>query len=193
MEAVEIAGPAKLYRVVSPSNGAMSDCWIDEAVWEKIQSAPDPKTGWRKYCAVWPDWNPNGQFVVMEVPAGQTLKVWKGPAASQAKPRKAKLDAHLEGGWDQIVIRPQGPEYDSTRIYKLGGGKSTQLKRTDMSYAEYNSLPAEQKARYTPMREKINHPNIRGPLDTGWGYTDFNLQLNDGRIGLPTLPGQTVN
>jgi hypothetical protein len=193
MEVKTIEGPAKLYRVVSPTNGAMSDCWIPEDVWEKIKAAPDPKAAWRKYSAVWPDWNPNGQFVVLEVPPGQTLKVWRGPAASQVKDKRVGLDAHLEGGWDQVIFKPKLGQWDTTRIYKLGGGQGNVLRRTDMSYATYNNLPTDQKALYAPVREKINHPNIKGPLDTGWGATDFDLQWKDGRIGLPTLPGQVTN
>lgn len=193
IEHVEIKGPAKLYRVVSPSNGAMSDCWLDEEVWKQIMSSPDPKAAWRKHLAVWPDWNPNGQFVVMEIPPGETLKAWKGPAASQAKDPRTRLDAHLEGGWNQIMLSPAGREYDATRIYERAGGQGTRLKRTSMSYDEYERLAPAQKARHLPLRERINHPHIRGPLDTGWGYTDFDAQLEDGRIGLPTLAGQTTN
>jgi hypothetical protein len=193
MEAVEIQGPAKLFRVVSPSNGAMGDCWIPEDVWHKIQAAPDPKAAWRKYLGVWPDWNPNGQFVVMEIPPGQSLKVWHGPAASQVKDKDLKLDAHLEGGWDQVIFKPQPGQWDDTRIYQLGGGQGNQLRRTEMSYADYNRLPPAEKAHYVPMRERINHPHIRGPLDTSWGSTDFDPQLIDARIGLPTLPGQVTN
>lgn len=193
LEAVEIKGPARLYRVVSPTNGAMGDCWIPEDVWKKIQSAPDPKAAWRKYLAVWPDWNPNGQFVVMEIPAGESLKVWRGPAASQVKKDHPSLAAHLEGGWDQVIFKPRPGEWDTTRIYKLGGGQGNVLHRTDMSYAQYSTLPQEQKAAFAPMRERINHPNIRGPLDTGWGYTDFDPQWQHGRIGLPSLAGQVTN
>ncbi|MBD5801301.1 hypothetical protein AZOA_07140 [Azoarcus sp. Aa7] len=193
IEHLEIKGPAKLYRVVSPSNGAMSDCWLDEDVWQRIMSSPDPKAAWRKHLAVWPDWNPNGQFVVMEIPPGETLKAWKGPAASQNKDPRTGLDAHLEGGWNQIMISPSGPDYDATRIYERGGGNGTRLKRTGMSYDDYERLAPAQKARHLPLRERINHPHIRGPLGTGWGYTDFDAQIKDARIGLPTLAGQTTN
>ena len=59
LRADEIVGPAKLYRVVSPSSGAMGDCWVSEEVFHKITKASDPKTAWRKHLAVWPDWNAN--------------------------------------------------------------------------------------------------------------------------------------
>jgi hypothetical protein len=193
MVAMEIKGPAKLYRVVSPSNGAMGDCWIPEDVWNKVMDSPDPKAAWRRHLAVWPDWNANGQFVVMEIPAGQSVKAWRGPTASQTKDAKDNLDAHLEGGWDQVVLKVQPGQYDTTRIYRLGGGQGNQLRRTEMTYQDYSRLPADQKAQYAPIRERINHPGIRGPLDTGWGSTDFGPQMNDARIGLPTLPGQVTN
>ena len=191
MAAVEIKGPAKLFRVTSPSNGAMGDCWVPEDVWKKIMGSPDPKAAWRKYSAVWPDWNPNGQFVVLEVPAGETLKVWRGPAASQAK--KSLPDSHLEGGWDQVIFRPKSSQFDTTRYYMRGGGNGEKLHPPGLPREEFLKLsPAKQKA-YTPVREKVNHPNIKGPLDTGWGATDFDAQIRDAKIGLPALAGQVTN
>ena len=193
MEPFEIKGPAKLYRVVSPTNGAMGDCWIPEEVWNKILSSSDPKAAWRKYLAVWPDWNPNSQFVVMDIPAGKTLKSWRGPASSQIKKEHPDFLAHLEGGWDQVIIKPAGKEFDATTIYKRTGGKGTQLQRTEMSYGDYSQLSPDEKALYAPVRERINHPDIKGPFNTGWGSTDFDAQWTDGRIGLPSLPGQVTN
>lgn len=193
MTPVEINGPTKIYRVTSPSNGAMGDCWVPEDVWNKIMASPDPKAAWRKYLAVWPDWNPNGQFVVLEIPAGQSVKAWRGPAASQVK--KDLPDRNLEGGWDQIIIKVGGDEYDTVRMYKRGGAQGNQLRRTDMTYADYRALPDKdpRKAEYLPVREAINQANVKGPLDTGWGMTDFDAQLRDVKIGLPTLPGQVTN
>lgn len=192
LTAVEIKGPAKLYRVVSPSNGAMGDCWITEDVWQKIISAPDPKAAWRKYLAVWPDWNPNGQFVMLEVKAGESLKVWRGPASSQVKDPQLRLDAHLEGGWDQVIFKPKPGEFDTTRYYKRGGKDEHRLQRP-ISREEFAKLPKAEQAEYTAMRERINHPGIKGPFDTGWGSTDFDEQLTSTKIGLPNLPGQVTN
>ena len=193
MAAVEIKGPAKLFRVTSPSNGAMGDCWVPEDVWKKIMDSPDPKAAWRKYSAVWPDWNPNGQFSVYEVRAGETLKAWRGPAASQAKPRATKLDAHLEGGWDQVIFKPHVSQLDTTRYYMRGGGHGEKLHPPGLTRDEWIKLSDSKKKAYTAVREKINHPNVKGPLDTGWGATDFDAQLRDTKIGLPTLPGQITN
>ena len=169
MAAVEIKGPAKLFRVTSPSNGAMGDCWVPEDVWKKILAAPDPKAAWRKYSAVWPDWNPNGQFVVLEIPPGQSLKVWRGPAASQAK--KDLPDRHLEGGWDQVIVKVDPKHFDTTRYYMRGGGHGEKLHPPGLTRAEWLKLSEAKKKAYTPIREKINHPNIKGPLDTGWGLS----------------------
>jgi hypothetical protein len=193
MAVVEIKGPAKLYRVTSPSNGAMGDCWVPEEVWRKITQAPDPKAAWRKYCAVWPDWNPNGQFVVLEIPAGQSLKAWRGPASSQAKLDHPDMKSHLEGGWDQIVVKVDPGHFDTTRYYMRGGGHGETLRPPGLSRQEWEKLSRSKREAYTAMRERINHPSIKGPLDTGWGSTDFDPQLRDARIGLPALPGQITN
>ena len=190
MEAAEIVGPAKLYRVVSPSNGAMGDCWVSQEVWDMIQKTPDPKAAWRKHLGVWPDWNPNGQFVVMDIPPGETVKVWRGPAAGQVKDEKVGLDAHLEGGWEQIVVK--GPE-EPADTFKFYRRDSDGRLDAPIDYPAFKALSAEEKAAYIGIREKINHPRIRGPLDTTWGYTDFDSQLQDVKIGLPNLPGQTLN
>jgi hypothetical protein len=124
------------------------------------------------------------------VPAGETLKVWRGPAASQAK--KGLPDSHLEGGWDQVIFKPKPSEFDTTRYYRRGGKDGYRLQRP-ISREELVKLPKAQQAEYTAMRERINQPNIKGPLDTGWGSTDFDSQLRDAKIGLPTLPGQITN
>lgn len=170
----------------------MGDCWVPEDVWKKILASPDPKAAWRKYSAVWPDWNPNGQFVVLEIPPGETLKAWRGPAAGQSKIDHPDLNAHLEGGWDQVVFKPNPAHYDTTRYYKRGGGQGNRL-QDPISREEFSKLSEAQQAEYTGIRERINHPNITGPLDTGWGNTDFDAQLTDARLGLPSLPGQVTN
>jgi hypothetical protein len=83
MAAKEVSGPARLYRIIAPNSRAMSDCWISEEVFKRIQSSPDPRAAWRQYLGVWPDWNANGQFVICDVKPGETLKVWQGTIRSQ--------------------------------------------------------------------------------------------------------------
>lgn len=98
----EIKGPARLIRILSPNSRAMGDCWISEKVLNDIQNSPDPREAWRKFLAVWPDWNVNGQFVVYDVKPGEVLKVWRGPAASQVKPTLP--DKHLEGVGNRLSL-----------------------------------------------------------------------------------------
>jgi hypothetical protein len=195
LRADEIVGPAKLYRVVSPSSGAMGDCWVSEEVFHKITKASDPKTAWRKHLAVWPDWNANGQFVVYEVPKGEKLKVWRGEASSQVKGDSSKLDVNLEGGWEQVVFKPtkdNSAQWDTMRIYQRTGN-SGELKPVAMTAAEYRALPPSKQHAYVAVREQINDPRIKGPYDTKWGTTDFDIQMQDAKIGLPALPGQVTS
>lgn len=184
----DVVGPAKLYRVTSPANGAAGEFWIDEATFHRLMQEADPKAAWRKHFAVWPDWNADGQFVVMEVPAGQTLKTWRGPAASQTKDSLKGL--HLEGGWDQILMKPTSNEFDTTRYYMRGGSHGERLHSPGLSREEWMALSESKRSAYHPMREQINDTRISGPYDTGWGVTDFDPQLRDARVGLPALPGQ---
>ncbi|WP_082491296.1 hypothetical protein [Duganella sp. Leaf126] len=187
----EIKGPARLYRILAPNSRAMSDCWVTEEVFNQLKSQKDPRSAWRKFLAVWPDWNVNGQFVVYDVKAGESLKVWRGKASSQFKENIP--DRHLEGGWEQIIFKIDRSDArnDSMRYYTLNGGKKNRLQNAT-SQEEFNKFSDAEKARYTGLRESINHPNISGPFDTGWGYSDFGGVGLGERIGLPSLPGQTT-
>jgi len=197
-----IRGPARLYRVLGPSSRAMSDCWVTEAVFKKLQSAPDPKAAWREHLAVWPDWNPDGQFVIYDIKAGETLNVWRGKAASQ---RKAGLPDHfLRGGEEQIVFNIERTDVrnDTVLYYKNTSGKPlSQVKpmtQDQVNALKQNMTAAQRKVfddTHLCLRQKINHPNISGPFETGWGYTEFDGVLRAAKIGLPELPGQlnTVN
>jgi len=188
----ELIGPVKLYRVGSPSSGAMGDCWISEEVFHEITKSADPKTAWRKYLAVWPDWNANGQFFVYELKKDERLKVWRGEASSQMK---KDMDRNLEGGWEQVIFKPtkdNAAKFDSMRVYQRAGN-SSELKPTSMSFDEYRQLPPSKQHAHVAVREKINDPRINGPCETGWSTTDFDPQLKDAKIGLPALPGQVTN
>ncbi|MES2743228.1 MAG: hypothetical protein V4754_20075, partial [Pseudomonadota bacterium] len=122
----DIKGPARLYRVLSPSSKGMSDCWVTEAVFHKLQSEADPRSAWRRYLAVWPHWNVNGQFVVYDIKRSETLLVWRGEASAQ------ELDGvlanrYLEGGWEQIIFKIPDADirHDVVRQYqRLGPGKT---------------------------------------------------------------------
>lgn len=184
-----ITGPARLYRVTSPANGAFGECWVTEEIFIKIKNSPDPKAAWRKYMAVWPDWNANGQFVVYDIPAGQSIKVWRGPASSQTK--GALGDSyHLSGGWEQVIFK-EG-KFDNTIYYPMDTYGRLSLK-SPIRRDAYNNLPPADKAKYQAVRSRIKEPNIHGPYDTNWGMTDFDEQLKDVRIGLPNIAGQVIN
>lgn len=194
--ATEIKGPARLYRVVSPTNLASGDCWMSEHVFKSIQSSINPKNTWRRYLGVWPDWNVNGQFVIYDVKAGESLKVWRGNASSQVKDVTDKLDGSLEGGWEQIVFdaskNPTGTASMDKVLYYEANRATGQLKKTDLTYAQYKTLSPEGKSKYEGIRQQINNDHISGPFETGWGYTDFNEQALDAKLGLPNLPGQVT-
>lgn len=97
--AVEIKGPAKLYRVVDPESRADGLFWMTEKDFSNLKS----RQQWRSECAVKENWNTNGQYVEYEIKAGETLKVWQGPAASQ----KHDGDLWYKGGGNQIVFTPE--------------------------------------------------------------------------------------
>ncbi|WP_292044174.1 hypothetical protein [Massilia sp. UBA6681] len=185
----EIKGPARLIRILSPNSRAMSDCWISEKVFNEIQNSPDPRAAWRKYLAVWPDWNVNGQFVIYDVKPGETLKVWRGPASSQKK--DALPDRHLEGGGEQIVFNVERSDRrnDIMRYYKKNDKNTLQESITQDAFYK---LPKSEQEEYLAIRQKITHPNISGPFETGWGYTDFDGTGFSEKIGLPALPGQVT-
>jgi hypothetical protein len=192
-----IKGPARLYRILAPNSRAMSDCWVSEEIFKKLQSSPDPKAAWHKYLGVWPDWNVNGQFVVYEVKAGESLNVWRGTASSQT--RENLPGFQLEGGYEQIVfnVAKTDARNDKMLYYPTVSGKQSRLGKpltqheADLLTASMN--PAQKRAFYEShlsVRAEINHPNISGPFETGWGYTEFDGAWTASKIGLPSLPGQ---
>lgn len=195
-----VTGPAKLYRILAPNSRAMSDCWVSEAVFKQLQNSPDPKAAWRKHLAVWPDWNVNGQFVVYELKAGESLNTWRGMASSQTKSNLP--GQHLEGGWEQIVfnVARLDRRTDAMLFYPLKGANRGELGAPITAaqfYAAKGKItnPADQKLfedSFISFRENINHPNITGPFSTGWGYTEFDGVGTAGKIGLPSLPGQAT-
>lgn len=119
------------------------------------------------------------------------MKAWRGAASSQTK--KSLPDCHLEGGEEQIVfnIARADPKNDTLRYYKRKGRDKNVLHGA-LSQAEFDKLSKIQREEYIGIRESINHPNISGPFETGWGYTDFGGQGFGDKIGLPSLPGQTT-
>lgn len=195
-----IKGPARIFRVLAPNSRGMSDCWVSEEVFKKLQNAEDPKAAWRKFLAVWPDWNVNGQFVIYDIKAGESLNVWRGVASSQTK--SSLPDFQLEGGYEQIVFKVEraDPRNDQMLYYKVKGGSNAKIGKP-MTQSQVNTVTAsmnqsQRKAffdSHLSVREKINHPNISGPFETGWGYTEFDGAGMASKIGLPDLPGQITS
>jgi hypothetical protein len=192
-----IQGPARLYRILAPNSRAMSDCWVSEEVFKRLQSSADPKAAWHKFLGVWPDWNVDGQFVVYELKAGESLNVWRGTAASQI--RENLPGFQLEGGYEQIVfnVARADARNDKMIYYPVISGRQPRLGKP-LTQAEMDKLalgmsPAQKRKLledHLAVRAEINHPNISGPFETGWGYTEFEGAWNTPKIGLPTLPGQ---
>ncbi|WP_019561861.1 hypothetical protein [Caldimonas manganoxidans] len=138
---------------------------MDEKTFRSLKSRAE----WREKLAVKPEWNQNGQYVVYEIPAGETVHVWRGPAASQ------KLDGtpyHMAGGAEQIVFYPSPDKFAATRPRvdpQTGsdlpgrGGSDTRVEWTDVT-----GRPVA-----APIRDKPTDPHERGPFETNWGFSDW--------------------
>ena len=180
MRADAIVGPAKLYRIVDPSNEGAGIFWISEAEFKAIKNRDE----WRSKFAVKPEWNQNGWAVEYEVKAGETLPVWRGPAASQ---KIEGTDYYLEGGSEQIAFFPGQrdemvqamPRIDRDTgmpVKDRGGNVDRRVEFTDVTG---EAAPAR-------LRARITDPHIRGPVETGWGATDYTPQ--EARRILLTVP-----
>lgn len=193
LTADEIKGPARLYRIIAPTSGGMGDCWVTEKIFNDLMNSSDPKAAWRRYLAVWPDWNVDGQFVIYDIKANESLKVWRGQASSQTKDSLPGLS--LDGGWEQLIFKVDRSTglNDEMRYFKVKPEKS-QFNWQDrgITYSEFSKLTKTQQSSYTSLRVEINHPNISGPFETGWGYTDFEGKGFPDKIGIPSFPGQTT-
>jgi hypothetical protein len=171
----QIKGPAKLYRVVDPTNAAGGIFWVDEKTFNSLKSRAE----WREKLAVKPEWNQNGQYVVYEIPAGETLAAWRGPAASQ------KLEGtpyHLTGGTDQIVFYPSQDKFAAThpRIDHESGQQLPGRNGQPDTRVEWEDVTGRKVA--APLRDTATDPHVKGPYETGWGFADWNQQEAKGVI-----------
>ena len=170
MRAGVISGPAKLYRIIDPSNEAAGIFWISESEFKGIKD----RDNWRKYFAVKPEWNQNGWYVEYEILAGETLPIWRGPASSQ------KLDGtnyYLEGGREQIVFVPDVRDEMVDALPRIDRETGLPIKNSggeDDRRVEFVDITGQ----VTPakVRKHIKHPRIKGPFETGWGATDYTAQ-----------------
>ncbi len=110
--AVEIKGSAKLYRVVDPESRADGLFWMTEKDFTNLKT----RQQWRTESAVKEEWNSNGQYVEYEIKAGETLKVWQGPAASQ----QYEGNLWYKGGGDQVVFYPEANRVSSRKATGWG-------------------------------------------------------------------------
>lgn len=162
-----ISGPAKLYRIIDPSNEGAGVFWISEAEFKAIKDRDE----WRSKFAIKPEWNQNGWFVEYEIKAGENLPVWRGPAASQ------ELDGtnyYLEGGGEQIVFFPGNRDRmveALPRIDRDTGLPIVEAAGNIDKRVEYDDVTGQ----LTPsrLRAEITDPHIKGPIETGWGATDY--------------------
>jgi hypothetical protein len=156
-----ISGPAKFYRIVDPSNEGAGRFWISEANFHAIKNRDE----WRSRFAVKPEWNQNGWFVEYELKAGETLPVWRGPAASQ---ELTETEYYLEGGAEQLVFSP-GSRDEMVRALPKVDSTGNADRRVDFTDVTGEIVP-------TNLRAHITDPHIKGPSETGWGATDYTPQ-----------------
>lgn len=176
-----------LYRVIDPTSGSMSTCWVSEAVWKELNANPQlARELWRGKLAVLPHWNQNGTFVKYTYNKARDgeITVWEGPTAMQWLGKSEKVeDGFLEGGMNQIVFDPmkqiKGAKAD-TFAEAVPGQRGVQF--PDM--VEGGIIKDEKGGAVRHgVRTKINDPRIEGPIETGWGFKDFEDQHDI--IGLP--------
>lgn len=162
-----IKGPAKLYRVVDPTNDGAGVFWMTEVEFKAIKNRDE----WRSKFAVKPEWNQNGWVVEYEVKAEETLQVWRGPAASQ---KLEGTNYYLEGGGEQIVFFP-GSRDEMVQPMPRIDNKTGQVIPDRYGNAdrrvEYVDLAGE--IAPVKLRAKITDPHIRGPIETNWGKSDY--------------------
>lgn len=170
IQADTIKGPAKLYRVVDPSNEGGGMFWMTEAEFRLIKNRDE----WRSRFAVKPEWNQNGWFVEYEVKAGESLPIWRGPAASQ---KLEGTDYYLEGGGEQIVFFPGSRDemvQAMPRVDRETGSAVKDRYGNSDSRIEFTDVTGELAP--TKLRARITDTHIRGPIETGWGATDYTPQ-----------------
>jgi hypothetical protein len=180
-----------LYRVVDPTSGSLSTCWITESVWKEINANSElARQIWRGKLAVKPDWNQNGTYAKFTYNKARDgdITVWEGPTAMQWLGEKGdEAQGFLEGGLTQVVWQPM--RWDPVRKvmvpHQLKNAQADGFANTHFpDMVEGNVIrKADGSAKDIGVRTKINDPRIEGPFETGWGFKDFEDQHN--LIGLP--------
>lgn len=180
-----------LYRVVDPTSGSLSTCWITESVWKQINANPAAaREMWRGKLAVKPDWNQNGTYVKFTYNKARDgeITVWEGPTAVQWLGKESvEAEGFLEGGLTQVVWQPMrwDPMRKEMVPYQLKNAQADGFAKTHFpDMVEGNVIKnADGSNKDIGIRTKINDPRIEGPFETGWGFKDFEDQHS--LIGLP--------
>lgn len=183
IQADTVRGPAKLYRIVDPSNEGAGIFWMSEAEFKAIKNRDE----WRSKFAVKPEWNQNGWVVEYEIKAGESLNVWRGPAAGQ---KLDGTDYYLEGGGEQIVFFPSSRDEMIQAMPRVNPETGTPMKDRNGNLdrrVEYVDLTGEVVP--VKLRARITDPSIKGPIETGWGATDYTPQ--EAKRILLTVPTST--
>lgn len=183
-----------LYRVVDPTSGSLSTCWITEAVWQRINANPNKaREVWRSQLAVKPHWNQNGTYVKFTYNKARDgeITVWEGPTAMQFVSDTSRhiQDGYLEGGLNQVVWHPLRRDGSADQ---LKGAKADTFAQPDSSKwgAQFPDMveggaiknSAGENQRHG-VRVQVNDSRVQGPFETGWGFKDFDDQHD--LIGLP--------
>lgn len=165
-----IVGPAKLYRIVDPSNEGAGVFWMTEKEYKSIKSRDE----WRSKFAVKPEWNQNGWVVEYEIKAGETLPVWRGPAASQTL---EGTNYYLKGGSEQIVFFPSNRDEMVKAMPRIDRetGKVAKDESGNID-TRIEFIDVAGKMAPVKIRSRITDPRIKGPTETGWGATDYTPQ-----------------
>ena len=180
IKARELMDGETLYRIVDPTSGSLSTCWITEKVWKEINANPDKaREIWRGKLAVKPHWNQNGSYITFTYNKARDgdITVWEGPTAMQWLGQKNHPEeGYLEGGLEQVVFHPQAQLRDAQKDVFVPAQFPDMVEGNIIKKADGSPQPSG-------VRVKINDPRIQGPKETGWGYKDFEDQHDI--IGLP--------
>lgn len=183
-----------LYRVIDPTSGSLSTCWITESVWKEINANPElARQIWRSKLAVKPEWNQNGTYVKYTYNRARDgdIMVWEGPTAMQWLGQKNHVEeGFLEGGLNQVVFHPLTRDGKPDQLRDAVADRFAEAVAPDQRGIQFPDMveggaikTANGESQRHGVRVKINDTRIEGPFDTGWGFKDFEDQHD--LIGLP--------
>jgi hypothetical protein len=161
-----LKGPAKLYRIVDPSNEGGGIFWMTDAEFKAIKNRDE----WRSRFAVKPEWNQNGWVVEYEIKAGEELPVWRGPAASQ---KLEGTDYYLEGGGEQIVFFPGRRDEMIQALPRINRETGLPLETREGVDRRVEFIDVTGEMAPAKLRSRITDPHITGPKETSWGASDY--------------------